>query len=155
MISASNIKEYVEGKLTETPLFVVDVQVSSGNHIEIDIDSPSGVNVSDCLTVNRIVEEGFDRDVEDYSLEVASPGLDKSLKIIPQYLKNVGRRVKVVTTDGAEIEGLLSSATENGFEVTTEEKIRPEGKKKKELVTTVHQLEYDKVKTTHIIISFK
>ncbi len=155
MINPRLIRDLVEEKIAETPLFLVDIQVSPANHIEIDIDSPQGVTVQDCLLVNRIVEENFDRDVEDYSLEVASPGLDKSLRIVPQFLKNVGREVLVVTNEDQKIEGLLSAANENGFEVTTEEKVRLEGKKKKELVTTVHQLDYDKVKSTHIIISFK
>ncbi len=155
MISPRALRDLVEEKLTGTPLFLVDIQVSPANHIEIDIDSPTGVTVKDCLLVNGIIEAGFDREVEDYSLEVASPGLDKSLKIVPQFLKNVGRNVKVLTTEGKEIEGLLSAASETSFDVTTEEKVKLEGMKKKELVTTVHQLDYDKVKSTHIIISFK
>lgn len=155
MINASKVRELIEGKIADTGIFLVDISVSSSNHISVDIDSPEGVSIKECLLVNRIVEENLDRDVEDYSLEVASPGLDKSLKIVPQYLKNVGRNVKVVTNEGQEIEGALTAANENGFEVSSEEKVRLEGKKKKELIKTVHQLGYDQVKSTHIIISFK
>lgn len=155
MINARQVRDLVEEKLAGTPLFLVDVYVSAENHIEIDIDCAEGISVKDCLFVNHLIEENLDREVEDYSLEVASPGLDKSLRIVPQYYKNIGRQVKVVTTEGMEIQGLLSSAGETSFEVSVEEKVIIEGKKKKELVTTIHQLDYDKVKSTHIIISFK
>lgn len=155
MINATQVRTIVENGIAETDMFLVDVIVSASNHIEIEIDSPKGITIKECQLVNKIIEENLSRDVEDYSLEVASPGLSKSLKIVPQYLKNIGRNVHVITNDGNEIEGELTAATEAGFEVKTEEKVRLEGKKKKELVTTMHQLEYDKVKSTHIIISFK
>lgn len=155
MISTSTVIKLIEEKIAETAIFIVDVSVSSSNHIAVEIDSPEGVNVKDCLMVSRQIEGNLDREVEDYSLEVTSPGLDQSLKIVPQYLKNIGRQVKVKTLEGTEIEGTLTAASDTGFEVTSEEKVRLEGKKKKELVTTVHPLEYDKVKSTYIIISFK
>jgi ribosome maturation factor RimP len=155
MITASHIQKLIEEKIAETPLFIVDVTVSAASHIEIEIDSPTGVSVNDCLLVSRHIEASLDREQGDFSLEVASPGLDKSLRIVAQYLKNVGREVKVVSTDGTELIGLLSQADETGFDVTTEQKIKLEGKNKKELVTEVHRFAYDKVKTTHIIISFK
>ncbi len=155
MISTEVVRKLIEEKIADTQIFIVDIQVSSKNHIAIEVDSPAGVTIKECLMVSRQVEGNLDREVEDYSLEVASPGLDKPLRMVQQYLKNVGREVKVVTTDGNEVQGPLTAADENGFEVTTEAKVKLEGKNKKELVTTVHRFEYDKVKSTHIIISFK
>ncbi len=155
MITASHIQSLVEEKFADTALFVVDVLISSGNHIEVEIDSPTGVTVNDCLLVSRHIEGSLDREAEDFSLEVASPGLDKPLRIVKQYLKNIGREVKVVTTEGVVHSGVLTQADESGFDVTTQQKIKLEGKGKKELVTTVDRFAYNQVKTTHIIISFK
>jgi len=155
MISTEKVRQLVEEKIAETSIFIVDIQVSSKNHIAVEIDSPAGVSIKECLMVSRQIEGNLDREVEDYSLEVASPGLDKPLRMVQQYLKNIGREVKVVTNEGEELKGPLTAADETGFELTIEEKKKIEGKNKKELVTTVHRFDYDKVKTTHIIISFK
>jgi len=155
MISTEKVRQLVEEKIAETSIFIVDIQVSSKNHIAVEIDSQAGVSIKECLMVSRQIEGNLDREVEDYSLEVASPGLDKPLRMVQQYLKNIGREVKVVTNEGEELKGTLTAADETGFELTIEEKKKIEGKNKKELVTTVHRFDYDKVKTTHIIISFK
>ncbi len=155
MIAVSQVKNIIEANLPDPALFVVEINVSAKNHITVDVDSPQGVTINDCLAVSRALEANLDREVEDYSLEVASPGLDKPLRIVAQYLKNIGRDVIVVTNEGNEITGQLTSANENLFEVTTQEKVKLEGKKKKELVTTVHSFTYEQVKSTHIIITFK
>jgi ribosome maturation factor RimP len=61
---------------------------------------PGGVTLGDCETVSR--DLGMALDVEDliphaYSLEVSSPGLDRSLTKTEHYLKCVGNQVKIKT----------------------------------------------------------
>jgi ribosome maturation factor RimP len=61
---------------------------------------PGGVTLSDCETVSR--DLGTALDVEDiiphaYTLEVSSPGLDRSLTRPEHYRKCLGMRVKVKT----------------------------------------------------------
>jgi ribosome maturation factor RimP len=61
---------------------------------------PGGVTLGDCETVSR--DLGMALDVEDlipyaYSLEVSSPGLDRSLTKTEHYLKCVGTQVKIKT----------------------------------------------------------
>jgi len=80
------------------------------------------------------VESSFDREVEDFSLEVSSPGVGKPLLVNRQFKKNVGRTVKVKTLDLQKFEGELTSVDENGIEITYEEKELVPGKKTKQWV---------------------
>ena len=78
-----------------------------------------------------------------------------------QYQKNLNKEVKVYTHDGKKHEGVLSFADDTKIKITYDEKVRVEGKKKKELVTQVEEYFFEsddstnKIKDTKIIISFK
>lgn len=74
--------------------------VSQGNHslLRIFIDSEHGVGVDDCAKVSRQLAAVMD--VEDpisgkYTLEVSSPGLDRSLFVLSQYSPFIGSAIKV------------------------------------------------------------
>jgi ribosome maturation factor RimP len=61
---------------------------------------PGGVTLGDCETVSR--DLGMALDIEDliphaYTLEVSSPGLDRSLTKPEHYFKCVGNQVKIKT----------------------------------------------------------
>lgn len=144
----------VEELLEEEPYFLVDVVVDAKNNIRIEIDSETGVNTTDCLKISRGVEGYFDREVEDYGLEVSSPGLDKPFKVWQQYEKNVGRNVRVVKTDGIEVIGELLKAADGQVELQTKRKEKVEGKKKKVLVTEVNTIALDDIKTAQIKLKF-
>lgn len=154
MITAEQIKKIVADAIAGTEAFIVSIHVGLGNSIHIEVDTPAGISVNECLKVSRAVEGSLDREKEDFSLEVTSPGLDKPLRIPQQYSKNIGREVRVVTREGREITGELIAADDAGFQVKEEKTIRNE-KKKKELVSETFSLPYDHIKSTHIIISFK
>ncbi|HEX4887012.1 MAG TPA: ribosome assembly cofactor RimP [Luteibaculaceae bacterium] len=155
MISTERVKELIDERIAGTELFLVELRISAANHIAVEIDGMQGVSVQDCLSVSRQIEGNLDREIEDYSLEVSSPGLDKPLRMPKQYIKNLGRKVKVMALDGREVEGELVNADDLGFEVSTTEKKKVEGSNKKVLVTESHPFTYDQIKSTHIIISFK
>ncbi|MBA3662425.1 MAG: ribosome maturation factor RimP [Gammaproteobacteria bacterium] len=62
------------------------------------IDSPGGVTVDDCSKVSHQVSAMLD--AEDpingrYNLEVSSPGLDRPLFELDQFLKFIGSRIKI------------------------------------------------------------
>jgi ribosome maturation factor RimP len=107
------------------------------------------------MSVSRNIEHNLDRESEDFELHVSSAGLDKPFRVLAQYIKNIGREVKLVTNDGKKHEGLLTAATAE--EVTLEksrmEKI--EGKKKKELIVEQLVFPMTQIKETKIVISFK
>ena len=87
----------IENYLSENEkIFLVSLNFSSSNHIEVLIDSFSGINISDCITLNRYIENGLNRDEEDFSLKVSSAGLTEPFKVFKQYEKNIGKKVKIL-----------------------------------------------------------
>jgi len=158
MISKKKVLELIDERIAELDncLFVVELNISSSNVIHVEIDKYEGfVSVDDCIRVSRNVEHNLDREEQDFELHVSSAGLDKGLRVFPQYRKNVGRDVKVQLQAGGSLEGELVEATEEKITVRTSRKERIEGRKKKETIIEDHELTMDQIKETKIIISFK
>ncbi len=73
--------------------------------LRVIIDKEGGVNLNDCERFSKSL--GAVLDIEDpflgsYRLEVSSPGLDRPLKSINDFEKNIGKLARIVT--GEEIE---------------------------------------------------
>lgn len=153
MIDKAKIAELVNEKLTEDQ-FLVDVTVSSSNVIHVMVDSDTGISINQIVEISRHVETNLDREVEDFELSVFSSGLSEPFRLVRQYKKNLDTEIEILLTDGRKLAGLLRKADEQGIdlEVTTKEK--PEGSKKKELVTRVHSLEYSEIKEAKKILKF-
>ena len=115
--------------------FLVEINVSKDNDVEIVIESEDGiVTLDDCVELSRKFEEKFDREKEDYSLTVGSAGLDQPFKVLKQYLKAIGTEVQVLLKDGRKLKGVLEEASESGIRLKYSVKEAVEGKKRKELV---------------------
>lgn len=155
MIDNKLIIKLVEEHCLEREIFPVDITVSPNNRIMVLIDADQGVSIEHCIALSRHIEGNLDREQEDFELEVSSAGLDQPLKIVRQYLKNIGRRVKVTQSDGKSLSGLLLSADADRFTIEAEVKILPEGKKKKVTVKQQFTFEYTNIQSTKLEISFK
>jgi ribosome maturation factor RimP len=158
MISKQTVLTLIDERIAELDngLFVVDVTISSNNIIQVELDkNPGNVSIADCMSVSRNVEHNLDREEEDFELQVSSAGLDKPFRVLKQYIKNIGREVKVVTTDGKKLAGILKNADEATLTLETSETVKIEGKKKKEIIVEQQQLPMSQIKETKIIITFK
>lgn len=155
MIDKDKVKalvlEWLEGK----EYFLVDATVDQENKITVEIDHKDGVWIEDCCELSRFIEEHFDRDVEDFELEVGSAGIGQPLKVLQQYVNSIGYDVEVLTADGKKMEGMMKSADEQGFVVTVLEKQKLEGKKRPQMVEVDKAFGYDDVKWVKNIIDFK
>lgn len=148
MIAEKQILELIEAHFTGTDLFPVEVKVKPGNRIYIFIDSDTSVTIAQCIGLSRFIEKQFDREIEDFELNVSSSGLDQPYKLIRQYIKNVGRDVAVVKKDKIKIEGRLLAADEEGINVLESIKL------KKVVTETNHRLLYEEIAETKEIIKF-
>ena len=79
--------------------------VGKRTFLRVFIDKEGGVTLDDCEVFSRRLEALLD--VEDpmagpYTLEVSSPGLDRPLKNLDDFKRNVGRMVRVVTKESIE-----------------------------------------------------
>ncbi|MBT8286357.1 MAG: ribosome assembly cofactor RimP [Flavobacteriaceae bacterium] len=140
--------------LKENPeLFLIDFSVSPANQIRIIIDGDKGVTLEDCMTVSRAIEHNLDRETIDFSLEVTSPGATEPMTMPRQYQKNIGRKLKVKTSEST-IEGTLVKASEEG--VTLEWKARepkPVGKGKTTVVKT-KAVPYSEIIKANVVLKF-
>lgn len=158
MISKKKVAGLIKERIAELDngLFIVHLNISPSNVINVEIDKYEGnVSMSDCMSVSRNVEHNLDREEHDFELHVSSAGLDKGLRVLPQYTKNIGRQVKVKLHEGGSVEGELTAASHEQITVQTSRKERIEGKKKKETIIEDHVLTMDKIKEAKIVISFK
>ncbi|MFM7766850.1 MAG: hypothetical protein ACKO9S_03205, partial [Bacteroidota bacterium] len=79
--------------------------------------------------------------------------MDQPLRVYQQYLRRIGRQARVVTREGREHKGVIASADKTGFELT-ESQSRKENKKK--IITeTKNRFEYEHIKETKLILTFK
>ena len=137
-------------------LFLVDVAISADNHIVVEIDSYEGsVSIDNCVAITRAVEQAFDRDKEDYELEVGSAGLTSPLKVKAQYVKNIGNDVEVLTTQGVKLKGVLSEVGDDTFTIKVAKKVKPEGAKRPVMVEEDVTIKYSETKYTKYLIQFK
>ncbi len=148
------VTELLQKALEENPsLFLISLTVTNQNQITVVIDGDKGVSVEDCMTISRAIEHNLDREEEDFSLEVLSAGVSEPLSSIRQYKKNVGRDLKVRTSE-ENIEGTLADANEET--ITLKWKVRepkPVGKGKH----TVHKeavIEYKDIVEAKVMIKF-
>lgn len=154
MIDKKALTEFIEKKLEGTDLFLVDVEVSPANEIRVEIDSDTGVDIDRCVELTRDIEQEFDRDTEDYELEVGSAGLTSPFKVKRQYEKNIGREVEVLSADGKKYKGLLRQVGPDSFTIVCEEKVKPEGAKRPVIEKVEHTFGYDGVKYTKYLLQF-
>jgi len=155
MITNIQIQELISEKLQDHNCFVVHLDVKPGNNIQLEIDSPSGVSIKDCIEFSRQIEHNLDRETEDFELHVSSPGLDKPLRVFQQYQKNIGRELHVVLNNDQIIEGLLKEVNENEILLTFTVVEKIEGKKKKIKTEKEELIPFTNIKESTIIISFK
>ena len=154
MAEKERIVELVKGQLTEN-MFLVDVIVNPSNSIQVLVDSLNGVTIDECVKISRYLEQQLDRDKEDFSLEVSSPGLTEPFKVREQYLKNTGRNVKILTITGDEMNGELKEATDDFVVIVQKKKEKVEGYKKKQLIIKENKLKYEDIRSAKIIVTFK
>lgn len=155
MITKEQIQSIVDAAINPQEQFVVEVVVKPGNKIMVAVDGYKGITLDECVSVSRAIEGSFDREVEDFELEVGSPGLTLPFRVIEQYRKNIGKEIDVIYKSGSKASGLLKSVAENGFEFESKKTVKAEGKKKKETITECLFVEFENIKQTKLALSFK
>jgi ribosome maturation factor RimP len=140
MITTESITKLVEQHIKGSDIFLVEVLVKPGNAIRVHVDRPESISIDECVKISRFINESLDRDVEDYSLEVSSPGLGGSFRVRQQYEKNLDRDIEVLYTDGIKVTGRLESVSEKGITL----KVNGDDE----------EIRFEEIKTAKAIISF-
>ena len=155
MIETKRVIEIAERHLEGSDMFVVECKITPMGEIELLVDSDTAVKLEDCAALNRAIEAELDREVEDYSLMVASAGIGSELKLLRQYRKIIGGSVEVLLKDGIKILAKLTAANEEGIELMYEEKQLVEGKKRKVTVEVTKSYKWEEIKYVKEYLNFK
>lgn len=155
MIDRLLLAQTVERAISGTDIFLVDLKVDKNNSITVEIDSPEGIDIDTCAKITRAIEADFDRDVEDYDLEVGSAGLTSPFKVKGQYLKNIGNPIEVLTQDGKKLKGTLLEVSDDSFVLGIKRKVKEEGKKRPVEIEEPLLIKMDVTKYVKYLIEFK
>jgi ribosome maturation factor RimP len=150
MIEKNKIEKLVTEFINGTGLFLVAVKVSSSNRIIVLVDTMKGITIDECVTLHHQLEKSLDHNIEDFELQVSSPGLDTPFGVIEQYHKNEGEKVEVTDVEGSKVAGKLRNVTSGGFELETEVKVKGKTREIKEI-----SYNFDQVKSTRVVLTIK
>jgi len=150
----SKVRDLVEEALAlNESLYLVDLSISENNKIQVTVDGDNGVPLSECIRISRSVDNNFDREEEDFSLEVSTPDIAHPLKLKRQYIKNINRILKVKNSE-EEFEGTLVEADEDKIVLSWKAREpKPIGKGKVTVTKTV-TLAYKDIKEAKVKIVF-
>ena len=124
-----NIRNLILPILEDENVELVDMELkgSVGNQLlRIFVDTAEGINLNRCAELSRLISDILD--IKDplegkYTLEVSSPGLDRPLRTIRDFQKQLGQKVRIIYHDGDQIktiEGLVENVkNEDTVEIKT------------------------------------
>jgi ribosome maturation factor RimP len=98
--------------------FLVDLIMRGEGHskvLEVFVDTDAGITADGCAVISRDLSSHIDHEnliQGRYSLVVSSPGLDRPLKLVRQYRKNVGRNLKVRYRSAEEVRTIVGRLVE-------------------------------------------
>lgn len=128
--------------------FIVEINIS-GSKLDVFIDTDEGVKFFQCQKLSRAIEAYLDESLvlgEKYTIEVSSPGVERPLKFLRQYPRNIGRTLEIKLKSGDTISGVLKQLESN---VLT---IESKGKKKKEVLKK--EIDFDAIESSKVLITF-
>jgi ribosome maturation factor RimP len=149
------ILDLVEKHLPDEEHFIVEVKidrVADKTKILILVDADQGMTIAACASLSRALSGELETNElleEAYTLEVSSPGLDYPLTEKRQYLKNIGRTLKVFLLTGEEVSGKLKEVEEQGIKLVVTKK-----EKGKKSVEEEHSYSFNELKKSIVQVSF-
>ncbi len=126
--------------------FLVDTTFEQATrHLEIFIDSDSGMDFTKCQKISRYLEKFIDEGGwlgESYVLEVSSPGIERPIKFHRQYNRNIGRTLTIELKEGEPREGILRIVNPESIVLESEIKFKEGKRNKKETIQTIIPFEH-------------
>ena len=159
MLNKETIIDLLQPYLEDDRIFIVEVKTTEGKtrqNITILLDTDEGIKIEECASISRRFAHFVETNelvADAYNLEVSSPGIDQPLTLKRQYVKNVGRNLKVNLTEGGEKVGTLENVTDEGI-VLKEEVKKTRSKKVVEPVPDI-LIPFEIIQQAKVQISFK
>ncbi len=123
------IERVIRPLLESEEVELVDLNLGGNQRrrtLRVFVDRPGRITLDECARLNRMI--GNVMDLEDpiegsYILEVSSPGLDRLLKKEKDYLRSLGRKVKIILSTGALHTGFLKACDQRSISLDVEGEI--------------------------------
>ena len=93
---------------------VLALEITGRERFRVYVDHPAGVDHALCERVTGVLRPYLD----DYSVEVSSPGLDRPLRTRAHFERVIGRGVRLKTRD-RRVRGEVASAGERSLRIDT------------------------------------
>lgn len=125
----SRITEIIVSAASETGYTIYESFIflkGENTRLTIKIDHPDGISHRDCEIYSKELSRKLDgeRILPNYSLEVSSPGVNRSLRNPSEFIRFKGSKVKVVydgDTGRVAVKGIMSEVNESdGITVISE-----------------------------------
>jgi ribosome maturation factor RimP len=118
------ILKIIQNSISDTDFLLIDTNIRGDQRkriIEVFVDSSKNVSADDLAElsskINDILSET--EDIGNYRLDVSTPGVDRPLKFIEQYPKNVNRNFELEYQFGDEVKKVKARLVSvNGNELT-------------------------------------
>jgi ribosome maturation factor RimP len=98
----------IEEIVSSHGFLLIDINFRGDHHLrilEIYIDSEKGITTVDCSNVSRAINEVVENEKlmeSSYRLDVSSPGVERPLKYLAQYIKHINRKFEFEYKDHEE-----------------------------------------------------
>ena len=152
----SVILELAKKHLPDESHFVVEIGLGvkeENTRVILLIDSDQGITIASCAKISRAISEeleALELMDQSYILEVSSPGLDYPLSTTRQYLKNLGRELKVYLNTGSDLTGKLTDVGDLGLKMLVKKKEKGKKAIEEELLVP-----FEEIKKSIVQVSFK
>ena len=154
MTFKDQVSQLLNDALAEKPtIFLIDLSISDSYKIIVTLDGDSGVALQDCIDISRAIDNSIDREETDYALEVASVGVGSPLKLVRQYIKNIGITL-IVKTKTETIEAELVDANQENITLSWEAREPKKIGKGKETVNKKLEIPYSEIKEAVVTVNF-
>ncbi len=130
--------------------YIVDIVISGSNQIVVYVDGDEGLSLDNCKKISRTIEAVLDEEPTlggIYGLEISSPGVTRPLRFLRQYLKHIGRNLRIKMLDGSEEEGQLKECVANGVVIEV-------ASKEKKGAPALKEIPFDEIKETFVQVQF-
>lgn len=112
-ILKENIQKIISDITGKNGFYLIDLVVrgiSRNRVIEVYIDGEKDVTAEDCAKMSREIELQLEKLIvlePSYRLEVSSPGIDRPLKYLKQYSKNINRKFGITYLSGNNVKTII------------------------------------------------
>lgn len=126
MIESEELRKDIAGLAKDAGLSLVEVTVSGKQgsiQVRLVVYKKEGTGINECSRLHKLIRPRLEilLGTDDFYMEVASPGVDRTFRSKSEYLVFAGRGVGLTLEDGSIVEGLIKASDDTAVVIDTKE----------------------------------